>query len=577
MAKKRKKRAGPRDAARRPTPAGPSKRPDDDRDDDVASSEARTDSSETRTETKTETKTDSPDARTRKRKRGKRDRRDDAPRATNLPPPDPEVRVRAMRIHEPTRPAFWFGFEISWAKLSIARVVIFGLLAIDAILQIAHAPRYGAGNFNVGHLPVFEQLAPGRVGYEVGQLALSYLFVLAVFGIATRWVVPIGAVLYAWLYFGSQLDSYQHHYLVALVLGIASFVPWDRPTDAQPSTHVRSWALRLLLIQIAIMYLWAAISKMDSAWIDGTTLGRQMTGSVRAFIDRTVGIQVASLAVIVVELVLAATIWLPRFWKLAAPLGLVFHLGIASTGLEIGLFAYLMLGFYILVVPDALWIAIAESAAGRSIRSTLARVAASRSIVWFGALLAAATGVALLTRFEHGLALAIAGTVAALALGHLRRRHAGVVVVAAAHLFAMALWLVVDVTGGVAKDYYRFWGGSQRRLGNLDVAERAYRSLLEVAPDDPNGHFQLGRILLEDANAPQRATEGLALVHEAQRLEPGRARAWLVEARWLARQGRIEDAQAKARQAVAADPSDSDARTLLQSLLQSRTATPDPR
>lgn len=487
----------------------------------------------------------------------------------------PQARVRAMRIHEPTQPAFWFGFEISWAKLAIARVVLFGLLAIDAILQISHAPRYGAGDFNVGHLPVFEQLAPGRVGYEVGQLACSYLFVLAMFGVATRWVVPVGAALYAWLYFGSQLDSYQHHYLVAIVLGIASFVPWARPADAVPSTHVRSWALRLLLIQLAILYLWAAISKMDSAWVDGSTLGKQMTGSVRAFVDRTIGIKAASVVVIVVELGLAATIWLPRFWKYTAPVGILFHLGIASTGLEIGLFAYLMIGFYILVVPDELWIAIAESSFGQRVRTAMGRVTASRSLPVFGGLVVLAVGAALLVRLEHGLIVAAAATVLALALGHLRRRGGAFVVVGVAHLFAMALWFVVDVAGDVSKDYYRFWGGSQRRLGNVEVAERAYRSLLDVAPDDPNGHFQLGRILLDGEAA--RHPEGLAAIHEAQRLEPARARAWLVEARYLARQGRLEEAQAKARQAVAAEPSDSDAHTLLKSLLQSRTATPEPR
>src|SRR5262245_41548316 len=45
-------------------------------------------------------------------------------------------------------PTFWFGFEVSWAKLLVARVVLFSLLAIDSLMQIEHAPRYGAGGFN---------------------------------------------------------------------------------------------------------------------------------------------------------------------------------------------------------------------------------------------------------------------------------------------------------------------------------------------------------------------------------------------------------------------------------------------
>src|SRR5205085_4826490 len=98
-------------------------------------------------------------------------------------------------------------------------------------------------------------------------ISLAYLFVLIAFGVAARVLVPITAALYAWLYFGSQLDSYQHHYLVVMVLVIASFVPWQRPADARPETPARSWAIRLLLVPLAIMYLWAAISKMSPGWV----------------------------------------------------------------------------------------------------------------------------------------------------------------------------------------------------------------------------------------------------------------------------------------------------------------------
>src|SRR5688500_2173496 len=43
------------------------------------------------------------------------------------------------RKSEPVpEPRFWFGFEVSWAKLSLARFVIFTILAIDSLLQISH-------------------------------------------------------------------------------------------------------------------------------------------------------------------------------------------------------------------------------------------------------------------------------------------------------------------------------------------------------------------------------------------------------------------------------------------------------
>ena len=91
-------------------------------------------------------------------------------------------------------------------------------------------------------------------------------------GVATRWLVPLATVIYSWLYFGSQLDSYQHHYLVAMLLVIACFVPWQPAVELDA---VRTWALRLLLVELAIVYLWAAISKIDPLWLDGTALAGQ--------------------------------------------------------------------------------------------------------------------------------------------------------------------------------------------------------------------------------------------------------------------------------------------------------------
>src|SRR4051812_44910212 len=93
-----------------------------------------------------------------------------SPPEPQQPPPAPE-------------PRFWFGFEVSWAKLVVARVVIFGLLAIDALLAIRHAPRYGAGGFNVAQIPGLDGLGPTRNSYLVCELINAFLFTFAALGI----------------------------------------------------------------------------------------------------------------------------------------------------------------------------------------------------------------------------------------------------------------------------------------------------------------------------------------------------------------------------------------------------------
>jgi len=452
------------------------------------------------------------------------------------------------------QPAFWFGFEVAWAKLAVARVCVFGLLALDALDQIRHAPRYGAGGFNVAQLPGLDALGPGRVAYGACELMNAYIFVLAAFGAARRGALGLAAALYAWLYFGSQLDSYQHHYLVALVLVIACCVPWQRPAQATPATPVRAWAVRLWLVQLAVMYLWAAISKLNPTWLHGTALDGQIHGPLRSLIDATIGLRATAWLVVLTELVLAATVWWRRAWPIVAPIGLGFHLAIVFTGLEIGLFAWLMIAMYALVVPDRVWVwllarlePVRARLAGIAL-GTAARLGAIAAAVVLGIVLAA------LCRFEDALGLAIVlGLVVAGAA--LARRRTWLCI---AHVAAIATWLAVDRASTIAVDYYKFWGGDARRLGERADAEHAYRRLIAIAPDDAAAHFQLGRVLLVQGDA-----SGLDELHVAEQLEPDRARSLVLEARWLAGHGDRAAALAKARAAVAAEPGDREAQAVL--------------
>ena len=473
-------------------------------------------------------------------------------------------------------PLFWFGFEVSWAKLSFARFVIFALLAIDALLQISHAPRYGAGGFNVGQLPGLDAIGPGRIGFELGQLACAYLFVHAALGVATRVVVPAGAAIYAWLYFGSQLDSYQHHYLVVLVLLIACFIPWQRRDDAVPETRIRTWAVRLLLVQLGILYLWAAISKMSPAWLDGRTITGQITGPLRGLIEDSIGFKAAARFALLTELVLAVVVWIRPAWFIALPLGVAFHLGILASGLDIGLFAYLMLGFYVFVVPDRVFVWLANLAPLRAGRSLIRAARLSNAIASGVALLVClALGLVLarFTRFHSAFDVAIALSaypIVMITVSRLRGRSSVIPWIGLAHVAAIGLWLIVDRTTIEAVDYYRFWGGNARRLGEPAVAEAAYRRLIDIAPDQPNGHFQLGRLLLDGTDEEG----GLRELHEAQRLEPLRARAWMAEAQWLAKKGRKAEAIEKAQEAVYSEPTHQPARDLLDTLTGKKSTAP---
>ncbi|MBZ0237543.1 MAG: HTTM domain-containing protein [Deltaproteobacteria bacterium] len=254
----------------------------------------------------------------------------------------------------------WFALEISWAKLVVFRVVFFGLMAVDAFLQLPHASRYGAGGFNVPHFTWLPLPEPGRASITFVHGALAILFALVAQGALARVALPLAAALYGWAYFSSQLDSYQHHYLMWLLLVILCFAPRapdPLPRGAAPDAprSVASWAIRLALVQCSIVYLWAAIAKMTPLWLDGTALYIQVRDGWARELIESIGFARVSWLVLAAELFLAAALWFRKLWLPGFVAGVGLHVGIETIGLEIGLFSYLMIAVYLLLLPDVLF------------------------------------------------------------------------------------------------------------------------------------------------------------------------------------------------------------------------------
>jgi tetratricopeptide (TPR) repeat protein len=453
-----------------------------------------------------------------------------------------------------TAPRGPWDLEVTRDHLAVFRVAFFAVLAVDAFLQIAQAPRYGAGDFNVPHLAWLPLPSPGREGALALHLASTYLFTLAALGVATRLVVPLAAAIAAYLYFASQLDSYQHRYLVVLLLGIACFVPWHARTP-----RVRAWALRLFLVQIAIVYAWAAIAKLDPLWLDGTALDAQLH---RAWVrDATEalpgGYATLSVVVLATELLLVAGWLQPRLWPLALPAGVLFHVGIELAGFRIGQFSYLMLAIYLLLVPPRV-----AGAPARALAAAAARLGPAtppRRPLAIGA--AALAGAALLGGLAAAAArvpvpaalIAASLAIAGLALALERRWTVG-----AAHLTA---WLLVLLLGRVtdqAIEYHRYWASAARRFGEPAEMRRAYRQLLRLDPEHGPANYYLGAAALE-ASDLERA---LAHFRRAQAAQPHAARGWIGEARvWMAR-GDGPRARAALQEALRVEPRNPEARAL---------------
>jgi hypothetical protein len=179
---------------------------------------------------------------------------------------------------------FWFESDVLRVRLDTFRAVFFGLLAFDQwMLMVVHAPRYGVGGFNVSHLPSLDPILPVPTA---GLMTLAFfvggfLSLRVALGIATRGSLYALTVIYGAAYFWSQADSYQHHYLIALLLLLCCFLPHEvltgleRPADGAPRPpRVRSWATRLIYVEVSIVYFYTAVTKTTEEWMNGWALER---------------------------------------------------------------------------------------------------------------------------------------------------------------------------------------------------------------------------------------------------------------------------------------------------------------
>ncbi len=462
-----------------------------------------------------------------------------------------------------------WALELSWAKWLSFRFVFFGLLAVDAFLQLPHASRYGAGGFNVAHVSAVPLPEPGRASITFVHGALCILFALVAQGALVRVALPLATALYGWAYFSSQLDSYQHHYLVWLLLVVLCFAPRapdSLPAGAGPSAtrRVTSWAFRLALIQVGIVYAWAAISKIDTLWLDGSALYIQIQdGWVRSLVG-SIGFERVAVMVMGVELFLAAAVWIRPLRVPAIVAGVGLHVGVELIGLEIGLFSYLMIAVYLLLVPDLLYTATAAQITpllgrlGR--RLPIAALAHAGWPIAIALLVAAVVVIPL--PFGGVVAVAVvlllAGTVAAL-LSPARGRRGRL---AWAFALAAAVPIVVNARTDVASDYYRYWAGSARRLGDDADARRAYLGLLEVEPGSEYAHYYLGKL---DSDAG-RLDAAIDHYRRAQRGDPTRARAFFAEADVRLRQNDRELARAALEAGLRIEPANAQAQGQLTSL-----------
>jgi hypothetical protein len=422
---------------------------------------------------------------------------------------------------------YWHGAVSAVRPWLLQRVVLL-LLAFDTwLVMLEHGGRYGVGDFNVAHFGWLGAIQPMPTpGLYVGSIAGCGIlaFALAVTR-PNRLLLGLLTGMYTWGWAMSMLDSYQHHYLLSLLLLSCTFFPrstsldWFSKSSGFPvrkrGPYLSAWPYATFGTTCAIVYGYAGLSKLETDWRQGNALRRltsdnEFVQSLQQLLGASGGAfwEWLAMGAIVTQLLLCIAYvaavrrdtpgdaFARGYCGVMFVAALGFHIGAELLGLQIGWFSYYMMAIAgLFFAPERIlwmicWVAgwpvrtITELSGGDGgDEGTDVRVLGGVSLV--AAVLIAVLGhmvdlPGVLTMcILVGVGLAIAVFVL-LHRGRLQDARRWLVAFGSA---AVVMWGAIALSE-VRFDYYRLVGGDARRRGELEKALSAYTKANEYAPAD---------------------------------------------------------------------------------------------
>lgn len=152
-------------------------------------------------------------------------------------------------------------------------------------------------------------------------------------------------------------QAYSNHlYLMTVLIALLAVSAPDRSSG--PHDVVVGWPIQLMKLQITVVYVFAALTKLNEEYLSGAVLGAQLG---RGLLDlpeavATVGLfRTLAAASIVVELVIGIYLWVPHRRRLAIVAGIALHGSITllmAPTVQLAVFSALMLLSYLLFVEE---------------------------------------------------------------------------------------------------------------------------------------------------------------------------------------------------------------------------------
>jgi hypothetical protein len=220
--------------------------------------------------------------------------------------------------------------RVDGRAIGVARIVLGVAAFLKGVVTLAHLINFQQSDalaFPYTSLELSFTSGPAANVVVALWLIAALLFTA---GMATR---VAGAVLTASIFLVIAIDQqmYSNHlYLLGTMTGLMTIAGpsarfsldarWGRAAPTVPR-----WAVTLIKLQLTSVYLFAAITKLNEAFLSGSVIASAFDPAMRMRVERYVDLELLAWAAIATELALAFAFWSARGREFALPVGIAFH------------------------------------------------------------------------------------------------------------------------------------------------------------------------------------------------------------------------------------------------------------
>jgi hypothetical protein len=251
----------------------------------------------------------------------------------------------------------FFFEEKSTDGIALFRIIWMGLILIYFLIDLGNIHDFygpeaiisfgtARSQFPDLHANLFNLFNPSYEATHGLLIVYGISLVLSVFGLFTRWSLVVALLCMTslhqrniWLLSSSEM-------LMRAITLFLIFSPCGHSlsidsllgrfySQFRQKRMWSVWALRLIQIQISVVYLWTFWHKLKGdTWIDGTAvyyatrLESMRNFSIPYLMDSTLFLKFLTWSTLVLEFSLGALIWIKEFRKPVIFIGILFHLGI---------------------------------------------------------------------------------------------------------------------------------------------------------------------------------------------------------------------------------------------------------